>query len=646
MNEEAKELQDELSAQRSKMKDEYLEHLSRLNSDRDKFEEQLEEKRKKRESEQEQRYKVAEEELEKKEKELEEQEKSIRDRERVLKSLEKRLEEEREDLEDAMHLRNEKVERAAARRIEEFTSRFNVMRECLEKSREERNALEKQLQERKEADLRFGSRKPEEIFSELRDLVKERDELRRELNHRPSADAVLRLEELEREKELWESERWSLISEISELKQQAERNKIAVCELESHRNYIDALKASKTLLEQGLKELKERIDSSDKEDEGAFPSCKVIDQDLALSEYLETSSESLVLRDLSRYIRHSMAYGPKAKLPLYYSEEDVRSFIGGLAMSRLLLLQGISGTGKTSLPKAFADAFGAEHELIAVQAGWRDRQDLIGYYNSFEKKFYEQKFLRDLYKAGVPRYKDTPFFIVLDEMNLSHPEQYFADLISALESGDSLEICTAPLTSAPKRFMENGKFLSIPENVWFVGTANHDETTKDFADKTYDRAYVLELPRNRKSFERNEDILSGNSRSYSLKALTDAFSQAKKKYRQEAKRGVDFLENHLGDILHKGFRLGWGNRLEKQMDAYIPVVIDCGGSLGEAMDYILAGKILRKIRDRHDNLPENIQALKEKIENTWAFLDASSKPRKSLYLLENELHRLGGDPLS
>ena len=108
-------------------------------------------------------------------------------------------------------------------------------------------------------------------------------------------------------------------------------------------------------------------------------------------------------------------------------------------MSRLHLLQGISGTGKTSLPLAFARALGAGAALIEVQAGWRDRQDLIGHFNAFERRFYESEFLQALYRAQCPRYSGLVNIVVLDEMNLSHPEQYFADLLSAMEEPDPQE---------------------------------------------------------------------------------------------------------------------------------------------------------------------------------------------------------------
>ena len=98
-------------------------------------------------------------------------------------------------------------------------------------------------------------------------------------------------------------------------------------------------------------------------------------------------------------------------------------------MSQLHIFQGISGTGKTSLAKAFAKAMGGHCTDIAVQAGWRDRDDLLGHYNAFEKRFYERDCLQGLYRAQTDAYKDRCNIILLDEMNLSRPEQYFAEFL-------------------------------------------------------------------------------------------------------------------------------------------------------------------------------------------------------------------------
>ena len=120
-------------------------------------------------------------------------------------------------------------------------------------------------------------------------------------------------------------------------------------------------------------------------------------------------------------------------------------------MSRLHILQGISGTGKTSLPLAFARAMGDRQasncKLIEIQAGWRDRQDLIGYFNAFEGRFYESDFFKAIYEAQTPLYRDQIYIVLLDEMNLSRPEQYFADFLSKLEQAESGKTPTLSLQS-------------------------------------------------------------------------------------------------------------------------------------------------------------------------------------------------------
>ena len=197
---------------------------------------------------------------------------------------------------------------------------------------------------------------------------------------------------------------------------------------------------------------------------------------------------------------------------------------------------------------------------------------------------------------------------------------------------------TAAVEPAPSLLSENGTKLQIPPNVWFIGTANHDETTMDFAEKTYDRAHVMELPRHRKLFK-IKDLQPAPP--IGLEALRGAFAKAIEKHDGIADRAYKFLEEHLGDNLGDRFRVGWGNRLQRQMGDYVPVVIDCGGSIGEATDHILATKLLRKIRDRHDNRAEHIIALRDLIKNDWSSLDDMNEPRKSLEILDEELHRLG-----
>lgn len=264
---------------------------------------------------------------------------------------------------------------------------------------------------------------------------------------------------------------------------------------------------------------------------------------------------------------------------LYYSEQDIRAFLGGIAMSQLHILQGISGTGKTSFPIAFARALGRRrrenYKLVEVQAGWRDRQDLIGYYNSFEGKFYETEFLTALYEARRPTFRDQIYIIILDEMNLSRPEQYFADFLSKLEQDAPELILNTDLERpSPKLFKKNDTLI-LPPNVWFIGTANQDETTLEFADQTYERAHVMELERSQESF----DIPQPSPRyPISYNALTTAFKEAQKQHQSKATKAFDFLNDNLSKILESKFKIGWGNRLQpcyKKSDRFEPLDSQC-----------------------------------------------------------------------
>lgn len=583
--------------------------------------------------------------LDKRDVELKAETDKIEKQERELRKERQRVETEIELLaEDKEHFEKH-VEQHAAYELEKKDREIKAINERLVAAREKGDELEQRLREREEADRRFGDRAPEDVDAEMRSLRDERDNLRKTLAERPSAESMQRLESLERQRDEWEKEKFTLIRSNAELKQNLAQKNIAVTEIESLRDYKKALEASNELLQKGLEEEIRKVENLVQGEDGhsPFPSCIRMDSDNDLQNLRMTRDEIRNLEEFTEYVRHRMARNPETGIDLYYSAADVRSFIGGLAMSRLHLIQGISGTGKTSLPLAFARAIGAGHALIEVQAGWRDRQDLIGHYNTFERRFHESEFLQALYRASCPQYVNRPFIVVLDEMNLSHPEQYFADLLSALEQEQQrqrLVLMSAAVEGAPALMVQGGRILPIPENVWFVGTANHDETTKDFADKTYDRAYVMELPRHRKKFEIKN---FPPKQPIAMEAIGDEFDSAMTAHKKEADRVSSFFDTHLAEILGRRFGVGWGNRLQRQMQRYVPVVIGCGGSVGEAADHMLATKLLRKIRDRYDNRPEDIIAVRDQLFAEWPTLDKKVAPVKSDDLLREELHRLGHD---
>jgi hypothetical protein len=445
---------------------------------------------------------------------------------------------------------------------------------------------------------------PTEIEGYFRRLEEDNQRLRHELTAAPApslSDDVLRLEH--RVEEL-EDERAQADAKNAQLRQQLSARSVEATEVQALVNEKNALEACNKLLTVHLGQLQEKVDefSEAKIENAPFPQCVMIDGEKPLSRKKGRAVSSLP--DLAVGIRQAIA-GQK----FYYEERDIRGFLAGMAMSHLLILQGISGTGKTGLPREFATAIDGSCETIEVQSTWRDRNDLLGYFNAFEKRFYEGKFLQALYRAGSDGYKDHIYFILLDEMNLAYVEQYFADFLSVLgaPSARPINLVSRSLGSLPKRLdKRDGVSIAIPENVWFVGTANRDETTKDIADKTYDRAHIMELPpRFSGSSQSTGPIIPTTTRN-----LARLFNDAVQTHQGEVASARNFLKNLQEAVLER-FAFNWGNRLDDQVARFVPVNIAAGGDLATALDDIVAMRILRKVRDRYeieDKQLENFQS--------------------------------------
>ena len=300
-----------------------------------------------------------------------------------------------------------------------------------------------------------------------------------------------------------------------------------------------------------------------------------------------------------------------SELGLYYSPEIVRRYVAGMAASKLLILEGISGTGKTSLPYSFSRYVDNPATIVSVQPSFRDRTEVLGYFNEFSKRFNETEFLRALYEAGL---REDPSFIVLDEMNLARVEYYFAEILSVLEmpSHDEwvLELVPTAWDGDP-RALHDGK-ITVPDSLWFVGTANNDDSTFTITDKVYDRAIPIELNERADAFEcpRHERV---HVTSQHLQYL---FQKAK----VEHVISEDVLEkmHKLDQYLQTRFRLAFGNRIIKQMYDFIPVYVACGGTELGGMDYIIARKVLKKFESMNVSfVRDEMTGLIEYIEKTF-----------------------------
>ncbi|HEX5749774.1 MAG TPA: hypothetical protein VFZ09_26320 [Archangium sp.] len=584
-------------------------------------------------------------------KELQALQEHLRTKERILRSEQSELHVKTELLNEDRRAFDAKVARFAAGKVAELESDLTALRERLKVSETARDRYWKDLESRRQVDQRLG-KDPQQLIDRLQQLERENSELHSQLRESLGEQSARRLSELEKERSAWLEERSVLRSQLAEAEARIGRQRIGAVELETVRSQKEALETNKKLLEAAIAELDAQVKKYTQADDKRNPmeALVAIDRNTDWQSPLRTwrplGQSTPTLKEFAADLRDRIAVALRTKeypdKTLYYSERDIRCFLGGLAMSRLLLLQGISGTGKTSLPLAFSQAVGADkhgHEVVEVQAGWRDRQDLLGYFNAFHRHYYATNFLQALYRAGTPTFADRPFLIILDEINLSRVEQYFADFLSALEQPEDkrrLTLLNDPATEPP-RLMVEGRHLPIPPNVWFVGTANHDETTTEFADKTYDRAHIMEMPRRdpkRDSFTVKE---RPPREPLSYQGLVQAFDAARRDKAAEVEKVRTWLQARDGvaGFLDKRFRLGWGNRLERDAERFVPVVMAAGGTMGEAMDHLLYTKVLRKLRDRHDVRPKALQELQVELEKSWKGFDG--QPERSLSLIDREL---------
>jgi len=569
--------------------------------------------------------------------ELQKLEESLKKQKEQIKFDRSILDEEREDFDFDEKLADKKADKAIAQQIINFETSISNLTEQNSAYYERVNELEEKLKS-------LGSDDPMTIKQKLQDSRKKIAELESMIDFDEEMDKK-ELERLQVEESEWLGKRREYEDEYRALKQHYDNQKVQVGEVEYHKFQIEAYEKRFELQEEALNQMKDEYDellekANSKE---VFISCKNMDQKYADKGESDLYDDSFSSKWLDT-LKHVIAGITEEEL--YYHPDTLRSFIAGLAMSQLTILQGISGTGKTSLPKAFIQAIcgkasedGDEHyEVVEVQSGWKDRQDLLGYYNTFEKKYYESSFLKALYKANTPKYRNKPFFIILDEMNLSHPEHYFADLLSMLEETNRdkhlLKICDK-VNNNPRYMKEENNaelLLKIPDNVWFIGTANHDETTVGFAPKTYDRANIMEMPKNPDYFKRDTNIEQ------------EEVEQSNKNFLNELKNpkgynNIDFVVEYIneGDFkeLCNDLDIGWGNRLDKHIRRFVPIFIALGGSEADAVDHMISSKILRTLESRYDLRAKKgeLELLKSELEFNFKDL-FNKKATKSIAIVK------------
>lgn len=338
-----------------------------------------------------------------------------------------------------------------------------------------------------------------------------------------------------------------------------------------------------------------------------------------VAETMEKRASAFVNPSLPNIVRFVVDYARECRLHLSYSLEDIATFVAGLGASRLAILQGMSGTGKTSLPKIFAEAIMGNCEIVEVESSWRDKNELLGYYNEFSKCYTPKKFTQCLYKAKLN--PDVLTFIVLDEMNLSRIEYYFSDFLSLMENEENkreIKLLNVKLDriedgqSVPYGGLVDGHTLKVPTNVWFVGTANRDESTFAISDKVYDRALTMNFNKRAPKIHSFGEPFRAQFVPYDT--LRQLFEEAKAAFTFEAE---DNVAVQRVEKLLAPYNISFGNRILKQMEDFVKIYCACFGNknavLNDAVEKILLSKVVSKLENKVVENKEGLAAEFDKI---------------------------------
>ncbi len=296
-------------------------------------------------------------------------------------------------------------------------------------------------------------------------------------------------------------------------------------------------------------------------------------------------------QDLSILVDEFQSY-LVAEEKLYFSKKVLRTFIAGMSASRLLLLEGLSGTGKSSLPRSFQKYIGGKSTFLQVQATWRDRTDIIGYFSDLTGYYKETELLKSIYESSYT--PEEVNLIVLDEMNISRAEYYFADFLSIYEYPSELWKIQLMQTSKdmilPEKIDKGA--LQIPTNIWFIGTINIDDSTFTVTDKVYDRAIVINFNAINEPFEATyKKRLEPISYSELVEFFDDCQNNPKLCLTKEDKHQIYELLAYLDEE----FEIKIGNRIFNQIELFVPVFVGLGGNKLDAIDMMISAKIFRKL---------------------------------------------------
>lgn len=430
---------------------------------------------------------------------LEAEERNCEDQERL---VERRWQRRNERLDDEVESRVDEARRSLQLQKESFTDENTRLRESLRIQADLLGAFE-QLKRQ------LGGRDPAEIIRHINSQTDELKRLREELATRPTQEMRDQFKSLESTARTWQAQAERLTQQIdanapdlalvSELRRKSE-------ELSADNRSL-AQRAS--IFEAAANEAQaalDRLRAAYERPAELAARYKEIEAPLFKASQVQrpAKSGSDEMQWLTSIGNECDGYG------LHFNPRILKAFHTALKtaeLSPLTVLAGVSGTGKSELPRLYSHFGGLVFEPISVQPNWDSQESLLGFFNSIDNKFDAQPVLRLLAQCqkpwvekaqdteGYPGLAEAVCLVLLDEMNLAHPELYFAEFLSKLELRRGKKAAEVPFLPVKIGAGMQPYPLALGRNVLWAGTMNQDETTKSLSDKVIDRSIIIHFPR-------------------------------------------------------------------------------------------------------------------------------------------------------
>lgn len=296
-----------------------------------------------------------------------------------------------------------------------------------------------------------------------------------------------------------------------------------------------------------------------------------------------------------------------------------------LLAKRFLILTGLSGSGKTKLAHAFASWLTEsedQYRLVAVGADWTTNENVVGYQDALQPEIYRKPsngLLEVILRAAADI--DRPYFLILDEMNLSHVERYFADILSAIESGREIALHAAEesLKSGENDTLPVPPKVCLPKNLFIIGTVNVDETTYMFSPKVLDRANVIEFRATADDIAAfldapaavNMELLAGKGASFGVAFVAEAAAEVQLKSETAAELKARLVEVFAA-LAPIGAEFGFRTAYEITRFAYYHgKLAGEGWQFSDALDAQVLQKLMPKLHGSQRRLEPVLKALEE-----------------------------------